>query len=1194
MRTRSASLGCNGGKICQPASWIAVSTKSSFVLEGSMTSSTRILIKMRPQTALRAVAASQTNLRPLYDLAPTTIGFALQAEPQWFLADLPDGGPNAWDVVYTQVAGQLGVAESDVIAAEPDLAQSYPDSNEIARAGQAFAAAADCTAKAQATTGPRPTGPAFGWHLQDVYSQLGSARDAVVFSEPRTRIAHIDTGYDKTQKSKPENILVNLERNFVDGDGNPNSSQDSNVGGLFDNSGHGTGTIGILAGCQVQQLGGQYLGGCAHAEILPLRIANSVVMFFTSNFAKAIQYAIQQHCDVVSISMGGLPSSAWNDAVNAAYEAGICIVAASGDCFGGLPSHHVVYPARYHRTIAACGVMEDGSPYYNLPANIIEGSWGPDSCMTAALASYTPNIPWARITCPDAIDMDGQGTSASTPQIAAAVALWIEKYKNILPCDWRRVEGVRNALFRSAKKTDPTHFGQGILQARAALDIAPVLNLPITPPDSDSFSFFRVITGLGVSDVSGREMMFNLELTQRYLRNVDMQKIIPDPAADVPMNAVKTFMDAAIADTQASAALRKHIAERYCQVFGGVIPGAPPDVVAPVRAACGSRVSIPEPPFRRLRVYGLDPSFSTRLDTADINEVTAHVRWERDLKPGPVGEYLQVEDVDAAGVKYRGVDLNDPRVLAQNGWAPAEGNPEFHQQSVYAVAMTTIANFEHALGRPVLWRPEANPENEFDDSKYRQRLLISPHALRQTNAFYSPDKIALLFGYFQASASDPGDHVPGSTVYACLSHDIVAHETTHAILDGMHRRFLTPSNRDVLALHEGFADIVALLQHFTMPEVLEQQLRQTRGNIESENILGSLAVQFGRAVGGRGALRSAIGEFDENGLWRRIVPNPADYRSQNIQEPHARGAILVAGVFDAFLAIYNRRTADLLRIYTRGTGVLPSGAIHPDLVHRLAAEAAKSASHVLNMCIRALDYVPPVDITFGEYLRAIITADFDLVDDDDLNYRVAFVDAFRKRGIYPDDLETLSVDTLRWEGLKLDSAPPAYKKITKHLKRFADQCFYISSREDLFQISRMQRRGLHEMLEKIFVTSPEFATELGLDPKLSFEVHELRRALRTGPDGNTIPQIIAALTQSKTIDLNGPHTFFGGSTIIVDLSEPAIKYRIMKRVNSANREARTSAFLRDMKQDPLRALLVTPDQREPFALLHSLTGVSGF
>ena len=53
------------------------------------------------------------------------------------------------------------------------------------------------------------------------------------------------------------------------------------------------------------------------------------------------------------------------------------------------------------------------------------------------------------------------------------------------------------------------------------------------------------------------------------------------------------------------------------------------------------------------------------------------------------------------------------------------------------------------------------------------------------------------------------------------------------------------------------------------------------------------------------------------------------------------------------------------------------------------------------MCIRALDYCPPVDITFGEYLRALITADTDLVPNDKLGYRIAFIEAFRNRGIYP-------------------------------------------------------------------------------------------------------------------------------------------------------------------------------------------------
>src|SRR5258708_23972883 len=109
--------------------------------------------------------------------------------------------------------------------------------------------------------------------------------------------------------------------------------------------------------------------------------------------------------------------------------------------------------------------------------------------MTAGLATYTPTIPWPVCGCESMIRRNGEGTSAATPQVAAAVALWYERYKTSLPVSWRRVEAVRNALFSSAKSkgVDPQHFGNGILQARAALDILPNLNLPQTPPDNDSF-----------------------------------------------------------------------------------------------------------------------------------------------------------------------------------------------------------------------------------------------------------------------------------------------------------------------------------------------------------------------------------------------------------------------------------------------------------------------------------------------------------------------------------------------------------------------------------------------------------------------------------------------------------------------------------------------------------------------------------
>ncbi|HEU0052072.1 MAG TPA: hypothetical protein VFQ39_02800, partial [Longimicrobium sp.] len=92
------------------------------------------------------------------------------------------------------------------------------------------------------------------------------------------------------------------------------------------------------------------------------------------------------------------------------------------------------------------------------------------------------------------------------------------------------------------------------------------------------------------------------------------------------------------------------------------------------------------PPFRKLRGYAFDPSLSTQLDTAVVNEIVFRVKWEADLRPGPLGEYVEVVDYDpASGCWYAPVDLNRPELLAQDGLTPSEGNPRFHQQMVYAV-----------------------------------------------------------------------------------------------------------------------------------------------------------------------------------------------------------------------------------------------------------------------------------------------------------------------------------------------------------------------------------------------------------------------------------------------------------------------------------------------------------------------------
>lgn len=221
------------------------------------------------------------------------------------------------------------------------------------------------------------------------------------------------------------------------------------------------------------------------------------------------------------------------------------------------------------------------------------------------------------------------------------------------------------------------------------------------------------------------------------------------------------------------------------------------------------------PVYRYLRGYTLDPGFSTRLDTAAINEGIYRIPFETGLEPGPAGEYIEVLDFDpASGCWYDPVDLSHEGIASQNGLAPSEGNPQFHQQFVYAVAMKTVQHFERALGRKIVWSPRDFKEAP-EDELYVQKLRIYPHALRDANAYYDPEKKALLFGYFAAANQSQGANYPGGLVFTCLSPDIVAHEMTHAVLDSIHQRYMEDTNLDVPAFHEGFADIVALLQRFT-------------------------------------------------------------------------------------------------------------------------------------------------------------------------------------------------------------------------------------------------------------------------------------------------------------------------------------------------------------------------------------------
>lgn len=386
------------------------------------------------------------------------------------------------------------------------------------------------------------------WHLDTEHSQLKDAREYVEShsntSPECIRIGILDNGFDASHVVMPKAPqMVDLpEGNAVslllnEGDNAPIASP----GAI--RAHHGTGTMSLLAGGRVRVVevkNGktnqtvEYVGAAPNSTIVPVRIAPWVFSLSTANLAYGIDYASRrQKCDVLSLSHGGGPSLIWVDAINAAYERGTAIFAATGDFYhlsgtelGVLVPSSTVYPASFRRVIGVTGVTADGKTYaknncfkmvrafWSVSSWLqwfMRGSYGadfethwifgsnddpdPSQCERNGrlrpypIAAYTPNVPWAVSSMDESnangeknrLDLDGAGTSAATPQVAGAAALWLQANAVAIKSDgkwnsWEKAEAVYVALLTSAERqrtNQPDHYlGAGILKARRALDIS--------------------------------------------------------------------------------------------------------------------------------------------------------------------------------------------------------------------------------------------------------------------------------------------------------------------------------------------------------------------------------------------------------------------------------------------------------------------------------------------------------------------------------------------------------------------------------------------------------------------------------------------------------------------------------------------------------------------------------------------------
>lgn len=526
------------------------------------------------------------------------------------------------------------------------------------------------------------------------------------------------------------------------------------------------------------------------------------------------------------------------------------------------------------------------------------------------------------------------------------------------------------------------------------------------------------------------------------------------------------------------------------------------------------------------------------LGRMPLNRITIDIKNES-LRRGPAGSLIAVVDYDGANdCFYEPVDLDDKAILMQGGLEPSESDPRFHQQMVYAVTMKVLENFERALGRKITFRGRT--------------LRIFPHAFEGRNAFFDPSLLALLFGYFRADRDSPGPNLPGQPVFSCLSHDIIAHEMTHALVHRLREHFFDRTNLDVGAFHEGFSDIVAIFQHFSFPEILRDRIQRTRGDLRKSDVFMELAAQFGYATGKGEALRTAI-----------QAPDPRRYHT--VFEAHDRGSILVAAVFDAFFTTYQRRIADLVRIATGGTGQLPAGDMHPDLVKRIAAEATDTAQSILTMCIRAFEYLPPVDVTFGDFLRALVTADYELAPLDEHGQRQAMIEAFRVRGIYPDHVSSLSEESVLYEtaGLeRLDSELVGHLALTEYV-------YSADGGSEPVSAPKAPGQELPEIVaSQLRRYARKNAAALGLDAARAnkIRVQGFHPAFRVNSHGGLVMELVAQFTQAAEpgeADLGGME-LRAGTTLIAG-ADGTVRYAVTKPlpgkgVAEAFREASKTRF----------------------------------
>jgi hypothetical protein len=257
------------------------------------------------------------------------------------------------------------------------------------------------------------------------------------------------------------------------------------------------------------------------------------------------------------------------------------------------------------------------------------------------------------------------------------------------------------------------------------------------------------------------------------------------------------------------------------------------------------------------------------------------------------------------------------------------GTDAFDAVHTYAVVRHTLRMYQRALAvggsaAPLPWQWNSGTNTE--------PLNVFPHGLPDVmNAFYSRNAQALKFGHFIKSGTT-------QRVFTCRSFDIVAHETGHAILDGLKPNWIVSGGPQTGGLHESFGDISAIFVALSQLDQVEAVIAQTKANLHDKTFLADLAEEFGLALGRPNGLRNADNDLklSETGI-----------------EVHAISQVFTGAIYDIL--------ADLFSLERKT-------AVKDD-----AATLYEVSRYLLSLLIRAILAAPASNASFANVANQMLT-----------------------------------------------------------------------------------------------------------------------------------------------------------------------------------------------------------------------------